>query len=175
MTDHSAILCRLLGGVLLASGWALASAPALAATTTSTSMTVSAAIPNSCTASTTGNMAFGTLAASLTVSANVDTTGTLSVTCLNGGTYTVIADNGQNVSSGQRRMTKNGSSGPFLNYNIYADSGRSTAFPTAVGSATTQTGSGSAQTITVYGRIPANATATEAGAYSDTLGFTITY
>jgi spore coat protein U-like protein len=155
---------RLLG---IAAAACLAGTAGIAQAATATaSMTVSTSIPTSCTAGTVTNVTIPS-PATLTVAADSTATGTLQVTCTNGGTYTVDAGNGSNYTT-TRRMRK-GTSSAYLTYGLFTDSARTTTFPTA-----TQTGNGSAQTITLYAKLDAQ-TATEAGAYTDSVTLTITY
>ena len=62
-----------------------------------------------------------------------------------------------------------------LDYGLYTDVGRATNWGNTVGDdAVTGTGSGAAQTLTVYGQIPAGQLI-EIGAYTDTITATVTY
>ena len=90
-------------------------------------------------------------------------------------------DNGANVSGSQRRM-KNGTTN-FLNYNLYVDSARTNAWTTATSNAACAapsscflgTGSGSSQSVNIYGRVPSTGTAPPTGTYTDTVTMTVTY
>jgi spore coat protein U-like protein len=141
----------------------LAGIPTAYAATTTTTFTVTATVPSVCSVSAT-NLSFGTYA-----NAQIDATSIVSVTCTSGGGYTVALDNGTNYSVPNRRMT-NGSAS--LNYELYSDSGRSVIWNST--NTVAGTGSGSAQDLTVYGRL----TATQgliAGFYTDTITVTVTY
>ncbi|WP_375249653.1 spore coat U domain-containing protein [Sphingomonas sp.] len=154
---------------IVAAAMAVAAAsPALAATGNS-NMTVSTTIPTTCALGSVTNIAFAN-PSGLSVT-QTDATGSIAVTCTNGGTYTVGADNGQNYASSTRNMksTRSGSSA-VLSYALYSDSGHSTALTTSA----SIVGDGSAQTFSIYGRMPAQ-TATEAGSYTDTVSLTVTY
>jgi spore coat protein U-like protein len=63
-----------------------------------------------------------------------------------------------------------------LSYSLYQDAGRTTLWGdgSAGTSARSSTGTGTAQTFTVYGRVPSNATA-PVGSYTDTITVTATY
>ena len=62
-----------------------------------------------------------------------------------------------------------------VNYSLYTDIARSTVWGNTVGTDTKSgTGNGSAQTLTVYGQLPAGQYPTP-GSYSDTITATITY
>jgi spore coat protein U-like protein len=136
--------------------------PAAYADTQTTTFTVTATVLNTCSATAT-NLAFGNY-----VDVTIDQTSTVSVTCTSGGAYTVGLSNGANYSAG-RRMT-NGSA--FLSYELYSNAGR-----TVVWDETTTvagTGSGAAQDLTVYGRLPGGQ-GLIAGSYTDTITATVTY
>ena len=169
---HIPFLCRTLtraGAAILA---VLTPSAAFAGSTTS-QMNVNAAIPNACTMGAT-TMDFGTLASggSLTLP-TTNGTGTLTVNCLSGGDYEVWVSSA--TQSGNNFYMSKAATNAKINYLIYTDSARTTPFPTAQSSSSLGgTGTGSNQTITVYGKIPSQTT-TQAGAYSDTLAFTIQY
>jgi spore coat protein U-like protein len=73
--------------------------------------------------------------------------------------------------------------GNFISYNLYSDAGYSTPWTTGatnstcttVGQCYIGTGTGSAQTLTVYGKVPTVAVAPAAGSYTDTVTITVTY
>lgn len=149
------------------------------ATTQTATFTVSVTITSSCTISA-GALAFGSQGV---LSANVDQTSTITVNCTNTTPYSVGLDIGQNFSGGTRRMKDTGSGTTFVNYGLYTDSARSNAWTTTTspssctgGSSTCAlgTGSGSNQSITVYGRIPVQATPAP-NTFNDTVTATITY
>jgi len=155
--------------------------PAAAQAGTATAnLTVQITITASCTINA-ATLDFGSNPGTSLLSANVDASTTVSVTCTNGAPYSIGMDNGANVSGSQRRM-KNGTTN-FLNYNLYTDSGRTSAWTTAASNSTCTTanscalgtGTGSAQTVNIYGRVPTVATAPAAGVYTDTVVMTITY
>lgn len=144
------------------------SAPATAATAIG-SMVVSATVLSSCIVAATP-MAFGNYASS-----QVDSTASVVVTCSNGTAYNVGLDagTGSGASVATRKMT--GTSGASLDYMLYRDSARSAVWGSTVGTDTLAgTGSGAAQTISVYGRINASQYP-GAGVYADTVVVTVTY
>jgi spore coat protein U-like protein len=106
---------------------------------------------------------------------------TLSVTCTNTTPYSVGLDNGANFST-TRRM-KLGATSNYIPYGLFTDAGLTNPWTTASSSTactTTNscalgTGNGSAQSITVYGQVPALGTAPTPGAYTDTVTITVTY
>ena len=164
------IRCACLAGACAAAA-ALAT-PAVAGTTSS-NLSVSANVNANCTVSTTA-LDFGGID---TLSASpVDGTGGISVTCTSGTAWTAAADigSGSGASFASRRMSAGGNT---LSYTIYTDAGRTTVWGDGSGSTGTvgNTGSGAAQNVTVYGRVPAGQTSVPAGSYADTVSVTITY
>jgi spore coat protein U-like protein len=122
------------------------------------------------------NMAFGTYTS---LAAARDAQANLTVTCTNGTAYTVKLDAGRSGNVAARRMYLNGVVGPtFINYNLYTSAARTTVWGTATGSTVIGTGTGagqgSAQTLTVYGRVPITPTFT-AGNYSDVVTATVEF
>ncbi|MDR6502022.1 spore coat protein U-like protein [Burkholderia ambifaria] len=131
-------------------------------------MTVTATVDATCQITATP-LAFGAYAGTQT-----DATSTLSVTCSNTTPYNVGLDaglaTGATVTS--RAMTITGAS---LLYSLFQDAGRTTNWGNTVGTDTVAgTGTGSAQTLTVYGRVAAGQFVTP-GAYTDTITATVTY
>jgi spore coat protein U-like protein len=100
---------------------------------------------------------------------------TLSVTCTAALAYTVALDGGQTTSAVSARAMTDGAS-HNLSYGLYTTSGYGTVW--GDGSAGTSTvagtGSGAAQPITVYGRIPASQFVA-AGSYTDRVTVTVNY
>ena len=143
---------------------ALACGPAAAGTATTT-FTVSATVVATCGVSAT-SLAFG----SYTGSSAVDQTSTISVTCSNGAAYSVALNDGANASGSTRRMT--GGASNYLTYEMYSDASRTTVWNASA--PVSGTGTGSAQSLTVYGRIPSGQNAV-VGSYSDTVQVTVTY
>jgi spore coat protein U-like protein len=104
----------------------------------------------------------------------LNATTTISVTCANGSPYNIGLDPGQ--ASGATVTTRkmvNGSK--TLGYALYSDSVRTKNWGNTVGTDTVAgTGSGSAQTLNVYGQVPAGQTPVP-GSYADTITATLTY
>ena len=153
---------------------ALASASSSMADTATGNLNVSATVNKSCTVGG-GTLAFGVISPTTGVTTASPASGSVSVTCTFDTAYDVALDNGANYSA-SRRMT-NGSH--FLTYDIYRNAGATQRFG-ATDVATDMvagTGNGnSADTIPVYGLIPAGQAATAgAGAYTDTVLITVTY
>lgn len=154
----------------IAVGLTLVGGGAYAATATTT-FTVSATIAATCIINSAGNLNFG---AQGVLSANVDQTSTISVQCTNTTPYTVGLDpgTGSGATVAVRKLTNGGAT---INYSLYSDSGRSTVWGETVSTDTVAgTGNGAAQSLTVYGRIPAQTTPAP-NTYSDTITVTVTY
>jgi spore coat protein U-like protein len=99
----------------------------------------------------------------------------LIATCTNTTPYNVglIQGTASGATVTTRKMT--GPSSSLLNYTLFSNSGLTTNWGNTVGTSTLAgTGNGSAQTLTVYGEIPA-AQYVRPGSYSDTITATITY
>ena len=156
----------------LVTGAALASTAASAGTATS-NLAVTATVVANCTMSTTA-LGFGnvdTLSGS-----NVDGAGSLSVTCTNGTTWTAAAGVGAGTGATfiSRRLT---SGANLLNYNLYTTAGRTIVWGDGTGATATLagTGTGTVQSISVYGRVGSGQTTVPAGSYADTIAVTVTY
>ncbi|MBC3918402.1 spore coat U domain-containing protein [Undibacterium sp. CY18W] len=143
-------------------------ASSFAATSTG-SLSVSSTVLAAC--SVTGaSLAFGSY-----TNAQIDNSAAVSVTCTNGTSYNVGLDagGGSGATMASRKMT--GSVSGTLSYSLYKDAGRSTVWGNTVGSDTAiGTGTGSAQSMSVYGRVPSGQNV-DAGVYSDTVTVTLTY
>ncbi len=139
-------------------------APAAYADTATTTFSVTAHVPTSCTLTSASTMAFGDYTGAL-----IQTTSTITVTCTSGGAFTIALSDGNNpvAAGGQRRMLHGTSD--YLNYELYSDSGRSTRW----GAAVSFTGTGASQGLTVYGQLPAGQTPLIAGDYTDTITVTL--
>jgi len=151
-------------------------------------LNVTANVSASCQAAQSAPVAFGTITS---LASAVNTTGTISVTCDNGVPYAVGLNPGNNFSaaSGLRQMS--GSFGGvtyYLPYQLYVDAAHTTAFTDLVtgtsgsttGSPTASTpgatGTGLAQTLTVYAQVPAGVKPPPATfGYSDSVAITVGY
>jgi spore coat protein U-like protein len=138
--------------------------------TASTSFQVTATVQTACSVSAT-NLNFGTVGSLAT---NVDATSSVSVQCSLSTPYSVGLDvgigSGATVSA--RRMTSGGNT---VTYSLYQDSSRTTLWGPTVGVNTEAgVGTGSPQTLTVYGRVPIQALPVSA-TYQDTIVVTVTY
>lgn len=133
---------------------------------------VTASVAPQCSTYVTNDLDFGTVAAP-SIAGNLDRTTTFGLTCTNQTAWNIGLDNGANASGSVRRM-RLGTSGNYVSYELYRDSARTQRWGTTIGTDTQAgTGTGSAQTVTVYGRVPAQRPA--AGSYTDTVTVTITY
>jgi spore coat protein U-like protein len=144
----------------------------LAATTTA-NLAVSAVVINACAFGTITSVAFGNYDPTSATANN--NTGSIVVTCTLGDVYNIALNPGTfaGATVTTRRMT--GPSAGGLAYSLYRDASRTLNWGQTIGTDTLQqTGSGLAQTATVYGKIPALQAVT-AGSYTDTVGITVTF
>jgi spore coat protein U-like protein len=95
------------------------------------------------------------------------------VTCTTGGAYSVSLSAGLNAVAAQRYVK---SETNVLAYDLYKDSARGTVW-TNVAAPVTGTGTGTAQTIPIYGRIAAGLpfSADNGSDYADTVIVTLTF
>jgi spore coat protein U-like protein len=106
--------------------------------------------------------------------AALDATSAITVTCTNAAPYTVALDGGLSgaTNPSQRKLSQ---AAQTITYGLYLDNSRTAPWGDSVGVNTAAgTGSGLAQTLTVYGRVPAQTTPAP-GTYSDTVVMTISY
>lgn len=147
-----------------------AASPALAATTTTT-FSVQLIITAECAINSASALNFGTDGV---LSADIDQTSTISVTCTNTTPYNIglNAGTGTGATVAVRKMTNGAAT---VNYMLYREVGRTTIWGNTVGTDTVSaTGNGAAQTHTVYGRVPVQSTPV-ANTYTDTITVTVTY
>ncbi|OWK20910.1 spore coat protein U [Mesorhizobium amorphae CCBAU 01583] len=144
---------------------------ALAAVATG-NMTVRITITAECKVQTASDLDFGSKGV---IDTNVDQTSTIGVQCTSGQTYNVGLDAGAGAGAtvALRKMTGPGAA--TVNYTLYRDTARTQPWGVTIGTDTvTGTGNGDVQNLTVYGRVPPQATPA-AGAYTDTVAITVTY
>jgi spore coat protein U domain-containing protein, fimbrial subunit CupE1/2/3/6 len=143
------------------------------AATTSTNLGVSATVTNNCSFGTISALSFGNYDP---VVANASTdlagTGTFDLTCTSGDSITIGLSLGANASSGTQRYMVDGSSDQ-LSYNLYQDSGHTTAWDDT-SNLESSTGTGGSVLYTVYGNVPATQNV-PAGSYTDTVSIDVTY
>ena len=110
----------------------------------------------------------------LSLNISLGATSTITATCTNGTTYTVGLNAGTFAGATTTTRRMSGPSSNSLNYFLYSNSTRTTNWGNTSGTWVSATGTGVAQVMTVYGRIPANQSAL-IGNYSDTVTVTITF
>ena len=151
--------------------------PALAqAGTAGNTCQVTATVTSACTVSGT-TLNFGSSIDPLATATPLDATSTLSVQCTNTTPYTVALSAGANAGGASNfasRTMKSGSN--TLGYQLYLDSGRASVWGDGTSSSSTLggTGTGSAQTLTIYGRLSSLANVVP-GSYTDTVTVTVSY
>lgn len=158
----------------LAIGGAALTTQSFAGTATS-SLGVSATVINSCSISTASDVAFGNYDP---ISGTDNTnTGSFTVTCTPSASTAITLGQGSNADTGStdaaplRRMTDGSSD--YLSYNLYTDNTYATVWDNSTG--VSYTGTGSADTVTVYAKAAAGQLTAPAGSYTDTVVATITF
>jgi len=147
------------------------SSPAWAVTATG-SFTVQITIQASCVFVSATTLTFTAVGV---IAANDDASTTLSVQCTNTTPYNIglSAGLGTGATVASRKMT--GTGGALVTYTLYSDTNRTTVWGQTVGTDTVSaSGTGAAQSYTVYGRVPVQTTPAP-GAYTDTITVTVTY
>ncbi len=147
-----------------------------------TLLTANFVVPSLCQLNSTSTVDFGNINDISTTSRDYTAQGAVNTTCNFGTPYSIYLGDGNNrIAGGFRRMTN--SNNEFIPYQLYKDSNYSTVWD-ATGGVTnvggtggvSKTGTGSAQTTTVYGKIPqGTAIASRPGIYSDSVVVTVTY
>ncbi len=146
----------------------LPAASALAATTTA-SVAVSATVVATCVVSA-SPLAFGNY-----TGVQSDSTATLTLTCTNTTPYNVGLGVGLATGATVTTRAMTGPSAATLPYAMFSDAVRTANWGQTIATDTVPgTGTGSVQTLTVYGRI-AGGLYTAPGAYNDTVTATVTY
>lgn len=161
-------------------GLLMASSGLVSAGTATTSFTVNITITPECVAGNPTNMNFGSWGY---LTANHDANATFTVGCTKGTVPTITLNGGMNFAActGGTRCMRRGATSDYVNYDLYTDAAGGTAWTTAT-STTTVTGTGAVSgttptqdnTVTVYGRVPPQNTATP-GSYTDTVVATVTF
>ncbi len=108
-----------------------------------------------------------------TLAGNLDVNGSASVTCTNLTPYRVLIGNGlTGTGPTARKMTLGANS---VTYALYRNAARTLAWGNTSGvNSLAGTGTGAAQSLTIYGRVPAQAVPPP-GAYMDTVVMTVEY
>ncbi|ODT18959.1 MAG: hypothetical protein BGN89_05510 [Alphaproteobacteria bacterium 64-6] len=143
-----------------------------AAQTLPADLGVSIEIIEACTVSNIVPISFGTQG---TLAAIVDSTGSVDVTCPDEVAYSIALDagGGSGATVTTRKMT--GPEDATIDYTLYQSSEHSTVWGDESGvNRKTATGSGIAQTHTIYGRVPVQTTPAT-GTYSDTVTIIVHY
>jgi len=137
--------------------------------TATTSFQVTVVISATCTISAT-NLAFGNYSGLL-----IDSTSTISVNCTKAATYNVGLNAGLATGATVTTRSMTGPAAALLGYKLFSNSGYTTNWGNTVGTDTEAgIGTGSAQSLTVYGQVPAGQFV-RAGSYADTITATVTY
>lgn len=145
-------------------------------------LTANFVVPSMCQLNSTSTVDFGNINDISTTKHDYTAQGAVNSTCNFGTPYSIYLGDGNNrIAGGFRRMT-NGNN-EFIPYQLYKDSNYSTVWDatggvTNVGGAggVSKTGTGSAQTTPVYGKIPQGTSiASTPGSYSDSVVVTVTY
>jgi spore coat protein U-like protein len=148
-------------------------APTLAdaASPKSTTFAVTLTVQADCTI-TANPLNFGTTGL---ITSNIDQTTTMNLTCSSGSAYNVALDQGSVSGSSVATRLLGGTGSNTVNFSLFRDAARTQNWGQTVGSDTMSgTGTGIAQTLTVYGRVPTQ-TAPAAGNYSSTITATVTF
>lgn len=98
---------------------------------------------------------------------------TCTVTCTNTTAYSVGLDQGTWGTAVTARKMKSPTTAATVNYSLFSDSGYTTNWGNSTG--VRVSGTGNAQTLTVYGQIPAQTTPAAASDYADSVTITVTY
>ncbi|CAI3102286.1 hypothetical protein MWMV17_MWMV17_00174 [Acinetobacter calcoaceticus] len=147
-----------------------------------TLLTANFVVPSLCQLNSTSTVDFGNINDISTTKHDYTAQGAVNSTCNYGTPYSIYLGDGNNrIAGGFRRMT-NGNN-EFIPYQLYKDSNYSTVWDatggvTNVGGAggVSKTGTGSAQTTPVYGKILQSISiASTPGNYSDSVVVTVTY
>lgn len=155
---------------------ASSAAPAMAGSASS-NLSTTASVTANCTISTTA-LDFGAYdPVSANASSALTGSGSVSTTCTNGSSVAIRLGQGSNADAGSSddsplRRLKAGSN--YLSYALYQDAARTTVWGNTTATDVEITGSGAAQTNTIYGTIPAGQNV-PAGSYSDTVIATVDF
>lgn len=120
---------------------------------------------------------FGSGIDPLAAAVPIDASSTLTVQCTNTTPYSVSLNAGVNAGGASvfgSRAVKSGAH--LVGYQLYLDTGRATVWGDGSASSSTVsgTGSGSNQSLTIYGRLPSLSGAVP-GSYTDTVTVTVNY
>ncbi len=169
-------MTRIIAAVLIAvTAWACQQG-GVQAGTVSTSFPVSISVGEGCTIGVSG-ITFGTYVQA----GGVDANGSITVTCPLNIAYNVTMNSGLNFDSTSGRRRMNNGADQFLTYNLYRNSGFSTiwgdfGFQNTIpnGTPLPGTGTGVAQTVTVFGHVHTGQ-AVPNGTYNDDVLVTVNF
>lgn len=145
-------------------------------------LTANFVVPTLCQLNSTSNVDFGNINDIGITKRDYTTQGAVNTTCNSGTPYSIYLGDGNNrISGGFRRMAN--SNNEFIPYQLYKDAAYSSVWDATGGinsingaGGVSGTGNGSAQTNTVYGKIPQGTSiASTPGNYSDNVVVTVTY
>ncbi|RUL77557.1 Csu type fimbrial protein [Dyella choica] len=177
VSDSSTVYSQAFSGAQTALDYAyyLLTPPGCAAISTPATafpFTVSATVVNDCLINA-SNLSFGTTGL---LSSGINATTSISVTCTNNDAYRIALNGGGSGNVSARSMAQQGGGGGAVSYQLYLDAAHGTPWGdgTAGTSMYTSTGTGNAQTATVYGLVPAQTTPAP-GNYSDTVTATVAF
>ena len=151
----------------------------MAASSSPVSLSVTASVAAKCIVSSTSVVAFGAydpIVTNASSGADLNGTGTVGVSCTPGNGTSISIASSANNSSNQRRMA--GPGGSYLNYTLYSDSGRTTAWGDGSNGANALTISASSnaaeRSFSVYGQVPKGQDV-NVGSYSDSVNVTVNF
>lgn len=97
----------------------------------------------------------------------------IKIACTTGQSYEMVLDKGVNGASVNDRKMVSGANN--VSYNLYKDSAHTQLWGDVAGQGVTGTGTGSEETKTIYGLVPATGTAPAVGNYLDTVTISFIY
>ena len=143
-----------------------------AAQTATTEFNVQITIVGECRINSAEDLDFGNVGV---ISANIDATSDIEVLCTATTPFNLGIDEGDGTGATVDSRLMTGPGGATVQYGLFRDAARSLNWGETVGADTQAgTGTGTAQTFTVYGRVPPQPTP-EPGTYIDTVTVTLTY
>jgi spore coat protein U-like protein len=158
--------------LILAAAAALVSAAPANAQTATGNFNVRMTVTAECRLNALSDLNFGSAGI---FTANIDQQTTIGVQCTNGTPFAIGLNQGANGSSVSDRKMKSTTGADTIAYQLFRDAARSQNWGSTQGTDTLAgVGTGSSQTVTVYGRVPAQA-AVATGSYSDVITVTVNY
>ncbi|MCR4265400.1 spore coat U domain-containing protein [Nitratireductor sp. ZSWI3] len=142
------------------------------AQTATTQFNVQITINAECQINAASDLDFG---ASGVIGAAIEATSAIAVQCTNGTTYDIGLNEGQGAGATVADRAMTGPNSEDVAYSLYTDAAHTDVWGNTIGTDTVAgTGTGSEQTYTVFGQVPAQATPTP-GTYTDIITVTLTY